>query len=361
MIIGIDCGALSIKDNRLKVGVWRVTVELLKQLSKKDTHNTYRLYSFLPIEKTFMKQLSPRMHNVVLSPSLGYAKIRLPFELALNPVDCFIGLSQALPSFVRTPMIGVIYDVAFLHMKDQYGTSSVSLQKQTEDIVKRSKRIITISEASKRDITHMFHVSSDRIDVCYPGIDTRFTSHGEKKNFHTPYILYVGALKRAKNIPTLLESYALFLKKSKKVYDLVLIGGDYWMDPNIQKTIASCNVESHVKILGHLPDQALPLWYRGATVFASIAPWEGFCMPVVEAMASGVPVIGANTGSMPEVIGKSGILVSPDKPTDIANALEKVCTNTELQKDMRSKGKKQAKKFTWEQFGASFYSTIQRV
>src|SRR5690348_10387687 len=147
MIIGVDAGALSIRDERLRVGVWRVTFNLLAQLSKLDPKNEYRLYTFLPIDKEVMQALGANIKNVVIRPAIGWSKIGLPLELKRHPVNIFLGLSQMIPkSSARN--IGFIYDLGFIHYPQAYPGSLRKLKKQTEQVAERSDRIITISDAS---------------------------------------------------------------------------------------------------------------------------------------------------------------------------------------------------------------------
>lgn len=364
MIIGIDAGALSVSDKRLRVGVWRVTYELLKQLGKRDTKHVYRLYSFAPIEKSLMAEFGPRMSNVVLFPSPGYMSIRLPFELVFHPVDLFIGLSQALPSVIPTKAIGCIYDLAFLHMGKQYGDSYRTLQKQTAEVVSKSLRIATISESSKKDIVRNYGVCKEKISVCYPGVDhwkkgkTIFSSSIHMKR---PFILSVGALKRAKQIPDIIRGFSDFLGRVKKPYDLLLVGGNYWEDPEIKKTIRTLSLEDRVLIVGHVPDEILQSYYAQASVFVALGSWEGFCMPAVEAMKSGCPVVYAKSGALPEIVGEAGMGVNPKKSNEVGLAIKRLTTDRLKRHISITRGKKQARQFTWNRFGNQWKYLIESM
>jgi glycosyltransferase involved in cell wall biosynthesis len=183
MVIGVDVGALSL-SNTQPTGVWRVTSELLRALSTIDRHNQYRLYGFAPIQKIVMKQLGENMQNVILAPSLGYMKIRLPLELALHPVDIFLGLSQAIPHNIhsQTKYIGMIHDLGFLHNPSIFGSIDQRLKKQTDDLVKRSDVIITVSESIKREIVAEYGVPPSRVEVVYNGVSKMFNTKNLKKN-----------------------------------------------------------------------------------------------------------------------------------------------------------------------------------
>lgn len=321
MIIGVDVGALSISDDRLKLGVYRVTLNLLRELSRIDTKNTYRLYSFLPITNDF----GPRMENRVLRPTQGWFSLRLPAELAIHPVDVFLGLSQAIP-VSRARNIGFIYDFGFLPQR--------KLLHNTTDLVKRSDHIVTISHAVKKDILERF--GKKVITVAYPGVDPIFTPIGPKYKNKNPYFLFVGALKRGKNIPFLIRAFAKFQKDSKKPYDLLFVGSDLWRDPNIPRTI---------RFLGYVPDTQLAELYRGAVAFVSPSLVEGFCLPAVEALACATPVIVSNRGSFPEVVGKNGILVDPLDEDALVRALKHPI-------------KKLGKRFLWSDFAKTVHKLL---
>lgn len=344
MIIGVDAGALSVTDDRLKVGVYRVVFNLLKELGCLDKKNTYRLYSFLPIEEGILNDLGQSMTNVVL-PQKGWFKIWLPLELRRRPPDVFLGLSQALPSFAKRT-IGFIYDLGFLHYPKAYPDSLIKLKKQTEDLVKCADHLIVISQAVADDVKKQYKVDSL---VSYPGVDARFKQTGEKYNSKNPYFLFVGALKRGKNVPTLLRAFVEFLKTSRKKYDLLLIGGDYWFDPAIVPT-------NRVKRLGFVPDADLPKYYRGAVALVVPSIWEGFCLPVVEAMACCCPVIASSAGALPEITRSAGILVDPLDTESLANAMRQISTNIALRKTLAGRGKLRAKQFSWSKMAKSITS-----
>jgi glycosyltransferase involved in cell wall biosynthesis len=389
MIIGVDAGAIAITDKRLKVGVYHITRRLLEELSRIDTKNSYRLYSFSPIGEGIVKSLKPSFQTVILTPPTGYMKIRLPLELSVRPVDVFLGLSQALPlpltshnlpPFWRrlrnrrktagvqvtdnrrktTRCIGFIYDLSFLRFPEAYPDSYKTLKSQTDTLVGRADHVITISETSKRDIVRVYGKDKP-ITVCHLGVDARFTPRGERHQPDHPYFLFVGALKRLKNIPAILKGFAKFLEKNKKPYDVLFIGGDFWLDPEIPETIRTLKLSRRIRLLGAIPNDELPSYYRGAVALVTPSLWEGFCLPAVEAMASGCPVIASETGVFPEVVGEAGILVDPTDGTAIADAMTSMAGDSARRNDLSAKGLKRAEKYTWQSFAHGVYDVIKDV
>ncbi len=390
MIIGVDAGALSITDERLKVGVYRVTFNLLQELSKIDTQNTYRLYSFAPLDRGLMQSLGPTMHNVVLTPSIGWSRFRLPLELHIHPVDIFLGLSQSLPSSstshnkdckdisfkksltILSPLLrrleshrkmvsmGFVYDLAFIYNPQAYPSSFHQLKQQTDQLVKRADKIITISKSSKSDIINHYHVMPEKVSVCYPGVDERFTPVGSVHKGQHQYVLFVGSLTSAKDLPLAIEAFALFLQKCKKPYDFLLIGGDYWLDPRIDKAIHQYKLEKRVKKLGFVSDEKLPQYYRGAVAFFTTALREGFCLPATESMACATPVVSVDRGAMKEIVGEGGIIASSLFPAALADALFSLVGDRKFRLLLKKRAMKRGESFSWKTFAQCVHTHVMK-
>lgn len=359
MTIGVDAGTLSVSDDRLKVGVYRVVFNLLRVLGQLDTRNSYRLYSFSSISFSIMKEFGVRMKNVVLKPSIGWFFVRLPIELQLHPVDVFLGVAQAIAKS-NAYSIGFVYDLGFLHVPHAYPGSLARLKNQTEHLIKRSNHIIAISQNTKDDIQNHYSVPSGRITVAYPGINNRFAPEGNRFTGGHPYFLFVGALKPGKNVPTAIRAFASFLKQSKKKYDFIIIGGDYWPDPKIDQTIKVLRLEERVRLLGYVSDESLPMYYRGATSLVAPSLWEGFCLPAVEAMACGCPVIASSAGSLPEIVGRAGLLIDPQDEEGITQAMLTLSVDKKARKQMIAQGLCQVSRFSWNNFGKTVLNLILR-
>ncbi|MFH0750005.1 MAG: glycosyltransferase family 1 protein [Candidatus Gottesmanbacteria bacterium] len=359
MIIGIDAGAICEADERLKVGLYRVTFELLRHLSKIDTEHFYRLYSYSPIPRSVLEHLGNTMVNISLAPSVGYMKVRLPLHLAFHPVDVFLGLSQAVPSGAHHA-IGFIYDLGFLQAPGEYGAAADRLKQQTEETINRSTHIVTISKASKRDIIRTYHVDERRISVVLPGVSDVFLQPGEEKHCTHPYILSVGLLKPGKHIPLAIQAFSRFLKKTKIPYDFVIIGGEKKADPEIRKTINGLHLEKRVRLLGYIPDEDVAKWYRGAEGLIALSTHEGFCLPAAEALSCGCSVIYINQGALPEIVGPGGIAVQQNTASDISEAIDELSQKTK-RTTLGKLAMEQSKKYRWDTFASSVLFLINRV
>lgn len=361
MKIGIDGGALSITDDRLKVGVYRVAYNLIKDIPRSDNKNSYRVYSF---SRGGERAPLPRRKNVEFLQLLrpGFQKIWQPVELMKDPVDVYLGISQSLPfTLYDIKKIGFIYDVGFLDHPEFYRDSFYALSLQTASLIKHAHHIITISQASADSIMSRYHVPKEKLTVAYLGVEKQFHPSGKKHHRKNPYFLFVGSLKPGKNVPMMLRAFSKFLASSSIEYDFLLVGSDYWLDPGISATINSLGLHRNVHIVGFADDVTLSEYYRGATALMSVSLIEGFGLPVVEAMASSCPVIGSTIGSLPEVVGSAGMLVDPDNEDELVGALLFVSTDKIKREQMKEKGRARAKLFSWDLFAKKVSAVITSV
>lgn len=351
--IGVEAGCLGIKDERLKVGVYQVTFNLLQQLGKSDRKNEYLLYSFLPISKEVLSHFGKRMKNILVRPTFGWNYLALPLRLLKDKPDFFLGPSQSLPAFLPCPSIVIVHDLGYEHCPEFYKDFQ-KLRNNTQRAIGKASRIIAVSEFTKKDLRETYQISEEKISVAYEGIDPIFRPQPQIK-IAKPYFLFVGALKKSKNIPRILQAFAEFLRLSKKDFSLVLAGGDLWLDKEIAPMIKKFGLKDEVKFLGFVPKKNLPGLYSGATAFVSPSLYEGFGLTLLEAMACGCPVIAANTGAQPEVIGEAGILIDPENVSEITRALIKIATDLNFRQKLIGLGLARAKKFSWKKFSEEIW------
>lgn len=345
MNIGVDGGALSITDDRLKVGVYRVAHNLVKELSAIDAKNNYRVYGF---------GRGGEPGNFVRLPQFGFQKVWQSLDMMTHSVDVYLGISQSLPfTLYDVRKIGFIYDVGFLDYPEYYPGSAMSLSRQTASLVTRAHHIVTSSHASAENILRHYDYPKEKISVAYLGVDAQFTAIGAIMRRNLPYFLFVGSLKPGKNIPMMIRSFAQFLKESKKFYELLIIGSDVWLDPEIERAIRDLKLENRVHMMGFPNDRTLASFYRGATALLTVSKIEGFGLPAVEAMASGTPLIASTKGSYPEIIKDVGLFVDPDDEKGLVKNMQKIITNTKLRNTCIERGIARATQFTWKSFAQS--------
>lgn len=366
MIIGVDAGCLSVVDERLKVGVYQLGYNLLNNLSKLDRVNKYLLYSFLSISQDVLSRLVENMKNKVLRPRRFWLTARVSLEFLLRRPDIFLGLGQALPFFHPVKSIIFVYDLAFEYYPDCYLDSFERLSRQTKFAVSHAEKIIAVSNSTKNDLRKFYKVDERKIKVIYPGVDSMFIPQPKKMierikakyNLKKPYFLFVGSLKPIKNIPRIIEAFYQFSKQMGDSYQLILVGSDFWLDKKISKKIKKLKLVRKIKNLGYLPQEDLPAIYSGAIAFISPSLYEGFGLPILEAMACGTPVITSNISSMPEVVGDAALLVEPKNTDEITKSLIEIVKRKNLRNALKKKGLDRVKNFSWRKFAAETLNLI---
>jgi glycosyltransferase involved in cell wall biosynthesis len=211
--------------------------------------------------------------------------------------------------------------------------------------------LITISEFSKMEMVNRLGLDPEKITVCYPGVDEHFfiarADEGIVRKYSggSHYVLFVGTLEPRKNVEVLIEAFRAIRRPGMK---LILAGNEGWGIDRIRRRISELGLKDQVILPGYVPEEDLPHLYRGAEVFVYPSGYEGFGIPVVEAMAAGAPVITSDVSSLPEVAGNDAILVSPVDVVGIAEAISAVLENDHLRGDLRARGVKRAGEFSWD-------------
>jgi glycosyltransferase involved in cell wall biosynthesis len=235
--------------------------------------------------------------------------------------------------------------------------------------VRRSTRVIAISQSTKADIVGLLGIPSDKIVVTYIGVDHKFFRvqrnrtqlEDSLKDFglNPGYILYVGKLEPRKNLVRLIRAY----DQSKNTIGkrkLVLCGSKGWGYTEIYSIVERLGLRDQVIFTGYVPDKSLPIIYNGADVFVYPSLYEGFGIPVLEAMACGVPAITSNLSSLPEVVGNAGVLVDPYSTDAIGEALIDLLRHDDRRSELSELGLYRAKEFTWERMARETLRVYQQ-
>jgi len=274
-----------------------------------------------------------------------------------NKYDLDVTLYQTFSSpFDRAKRIAYIHDVLFLSNPEYYTIYERLYFAPLKSLTRRSNAIITVSEEEKKRLLHFrYSDHPEKITVVYHGVDSSFAPPGKnnnamiehlKRKFNLPnaFLLFVGRLNLRKNVDNLLR--AIPLLKNKEI-PLVIVGADNWKKSNHTAIIKGLGVENRIHFTGAVYKE-LGMIYSMATIFCFPSHAESFGLPPLEAMASGVPVVVSNTTSLPEICGQAGTYVNPDRPDEIAAAIDNLLGNRQLYEEKRQLGLVQAKKFTWK-------------
>jgi glycosyltransferase involved in cell wall biosynthesis len=229
--------------------------------------------------------------------------------------------------------------------------------------------IITVSQQSKKDILFYLEVKPERIMVIPEAANPKFQPLAQeyflpalkRYGIETPYILYVGSLEPRKNLLRLLEGYSQLRSWSDK-WSLVIVGArNFWKSSPVVKEVKELGLKSYVRFTGYVPDEDLPAIYSGADLFVFPSIYEGFGLPVLEAMACGIPVVTSNTSSLPEVAGDAALLVDPYSVDEIAAAMRRVLCDPDVAAELCAKGLQRAKQFSWERTARETIAVYEKV
>ncbi|MBD2045373.1 glycosyltransferase family 4 protein [Coleofasciculus sp. FACHB-64] len=280
------------------------------------------------------------------------------FEHYLGFPDIIHGTNYTVYPCLKSLKIMNIYDLTFI----KYPNYINSVVRTYEELVKRCLKwtdlVITISESTKRDIVEYLGVDPQRIYVTplasryYSGYLSEELAHrmeaSSEYDFSKPYLLFVSTIEPRKNINNLIKAFDLLKQKYKIEHQLVLIGQKGWNYEPIFREIESSAWRSQIHHLDYLSDEMVAVFYSKADAFVYPSHYEGFGLPVLEAMTLGAPVITSNTSSLPEVAGDAALLIDPDDPASLADAILKVISDSQLRSELIQKGKERAKLFSWE-------------
>jgi glycosyltransferase involved in cell wall biosynthesis len=299
----------------------------------------------------------------------GRPLVRILWEQLALPwqsMDLLHSTAFVTPVAARWPSVVTIYDLSFLRYPEALsGARRSYLQLFSHLSCRRARRIIAISESTRRDLVKQWGIAADKIDIAYPGVGEEFRPLPEdeveafraRHSLPPRFILHLGTLEPRKNLVRLIEAFARLRTDAK----LVLAGGRGWLYDEIAAEIERLELQDKVVLPGYVADETLGFWYNAASVLAYPSLYEGFGLPVIEAMACGTPVVTSTASSLPEAAGDAGLLVDPHDTEMLAEALDEVLTDEVLREEMRARGLSQSARFTWQATAAATVTTLCRA
>jgi glycosyltransferase involved in cell wall biosynthesis len=352
--IGIDVRKLT------DYGIGTYIRNLLRHLSRIDSSTEYVLFC-RPRDSASLAEVGENF-RVVVEKARPYSvreQLQVPLDLRRERIDLFHAPHYVLPALTPCRSIVTIHDCIHLRFP-QYLPNRLAYTYARASLwiaSHRSSRILTVSEASKGDILRYVSVPNAKIDVIYNAIDERFGEKPpedevarvrERYQLNDPFVLYAGNIKPHKNLERLIEAFHTLRRGGLEQVKLLIIGDEISKYATLRRAVHKYKLHKHVRFFGFVPDKTLAVLYRLAGVFVFPSLYEGFGLPPLEAMASGTPVITSNLSSLPEVVGDAALLIDPYEPDAIADAMRRVLTEPALRDDLRARGLKRVRDFSWE-------------
>jgi glycosyltransferase involved in cell wall biosynthesis len=373
MKIGIDYTSAATQG----AGIGRYTRELMRALLALPSDNCYSFFyaSRNRIDESKIQDPKSKIHRLPfhdkwLMRVWQRLQIPIPVELIVGKVDLFHSPDFTLPpTLPGVPTLLTVHDLSFIRDPDSAWPSLRDfLNKAVPRSVKRATHVLADSQATKADLIELFGTPAEKITVLYSGVDARFVPIRDqaeidrvcaKYQLPQPFILSVGTLQPRKNYGRLIEAVGRIA--TALPHHLVITGGKGWMYETIFEQVKQSGLEGRVHFPGFVDDVDLPALYSTADLFAYVSLYEGFGLPLLEAMACGTPVIGSNTSSLPEVIGEVGLQVDPRNVDDITHALQQMIDQPQLRERSVGLGLERAKMFTWDKAARELLTIYDQV
>jgi glycosyltransferase involved in cell wall biosynthesis len=347
-------------------GIGRYTRELLRALATADPNSEYRLFYAARRPAHALPPLPPNFHvtplpfdDIWLVRLWHRARLPLPVEVVTGPVDIFHSPDFTLPPTTRRARtLLTVHDLSFVR---DPGSATPTLRRYLNQVVPRSvaraHHVLADSEATRADLIELFHTPPEKVSVLYSGVHASFqpvtneialsavrARHGLG---HAPFILAVGTLQPRKNYVRLIQAFASVSRLSPGL-NLVIVGGKGWLYDSIFAEVERLGLRQRVVFPGFVADQDLPALYSAARVVAYPSLYEGFGLPILEAMACGTPVVTSTAACLPEVAGDAALLVPPTEVDALATALDRALRDAGLRADLVRRGLERASQFSWE-------------
>ncbi|MCY4537783.1 MAG: glycosyltransferase family 1 protein [Chloroflexi bacterium] len=360
-------------------GIGRYVRELTAAMALEDPVTDYRLFVAGSKRNQLSHPPGPNFdwRTTILTPRWlariwQRARVPLPVEAFTGPVDLFHATDFVMPpTLPRTRSLLTVHDLSFIRVPD---AASPSLRRYLEAVVprsvKRADHVLADSQATKDDLMEFYRTPADKISVLYSAVDSRFgrvtdesalqevlDRHGLKD---LAYVLSVGTVQPRKNYSGAIRALSRLRDEGIDLHYAVA-GGSGWLEDEMYRSIRDTAMDDRVHILGFIPDEDLPALYSGARALLAVSLYEGFGLPVLEAMACGTPVITSNLSSLPEVAGDAGILVDPLDTEAISDAIMRLLTDAALRKQLVAAGLEHVKRFSWARAASQLKSIYDEL
>ena len=349
-------------------------VNLIEALAEVDQSNQYTLYVTRQsaIDRFANRWPNFKIKRMVPHTPLVRIPVTLSAELRRNPVDV-LHVQYTAPPLAPCSVVATIHDLSFEHLPETFNRRSrAQLRLTVRRTARKAAQILTLSEFSRRDIVDTYRIAPDRVSVTPAAAPSHFKAIEDETELRKireiygierDYILSVSSIQPRKNLIRLIEAYSCLrgLRPEGKLPQLILVGKRGWLDNETFRAAQRHSANNDIAFTGYVAENDLSALYSGATCFVYPSFFEGFGLPVLEAMQCGAPVIAGNRTSIPEVVGKAGLLFDPFDTNSLVQALTRMLDDSEYRAALRIQGLERAREFDWKQTARMTLQAYQKA
>ena len=372
--VGINAQLVSFGHSYRNAGVSRFTYALLDGLSHLEQDQAYTVFinggetaaaSATSLARDGRMRLLPtRWATGRPEQRIAWEQLALPAQLRRERTDVFHSPVNVLPERLPCASVVTVHDLAF-ERYPQYFRPARRLYQHTftRRSVHAATLIVAVSNATKRDLIERFAAPAERVRVIYPAIDADFqpvddpntlAAFRARRRLPDRYLLFLGTLEPRKNLLTLIEAYARLRQQTADAPQLILAGGQGWYYQAVLERIQTLHLEQYITLAGYVAREEQPLWYAGAELFVYPSVYEGFGLPIAEALACGTPTLISDVSSMPEAGGSVAVQVAPDDPDRLAHAMRRMLADTSVRQRARIEGPRWTSQFSVARMAAAY-------
>jgi glycosyltransferase involved in cell wall biosynthesis len=363
IIIGVDGNEANVER---RVGVSVYTLHILEYLQSQTSEE---LQCIVYLRKPPQKDLPPTTryftYRIVWGPTL-WSQLFLPLHLWIykisgNFLSVFFSPAHYIPRFCPFKTVVTIHDLSYIYFPGEFLKKDLfQLKNWTDYALKNAVKIIAVSKTTKKDLVREYLIPESKISVIYNGYEHETIHNDEpvslKKN--NPYFLYIGTIQPRKNLNMLISAFSEF-HKTHPEFKLFLAGKKGWLYENIFKQVENTKMEQAITFLGFVSESEKNNLYKNASAFILPSLYEGFGIPLLEAMAHNCPVLSSFSSSLPEVGGEACLYFDPKNSEDLVEKMNLIITDGELRKKLIKAGKKRIEAFSWIETGKSTLQILQ--
>ncbi len=360
MIIGVDGNEANVREH---VGVSVYTLSLLNYFQSVASEKvSFRVFLRENPNETMPKENKYFHYEIVSGPFL-WSQIFLPLHLyTKTKIDIYFAPAHYIPRFCPVPIVVTIHDLSFFYYSQEFRKKDLfQLKNWTAQGIYKSKAIIAVSKTTKKDIVGWYKIPDSKVTVIYNGFEKKTESISDKEILEKfnispkKYVLYVGTLQPRKNITTLIRAFNDYYKTHEGL-KLVIVGKKGWLYDEIFDEVKSLNLSSQVVFTDFIPDEEVIVLYKNAWVFVMPSLYEGFGIPMLEAMAYGCPVISSQNSSLPEIGGEACLYFDPKDSNDLIDKWYQLAASKEIYNKLIKAGKNRLALFSWKRCA---YETLE--